>query len=113
MIGGDSNSFSERLGSLGVLNMRFERSLNFSTENWQALNFLGITRRTATSVFLCARRPCGRSGTRTLETRKRDCAGWTKGFGGNVSRKANYESEGPKKKNEILYYLKNEMKNEI
>ena len=29
------------------------------------------------------------------------------------SRKANYESEEPKKKNEILYYLKNEMKNEF
>ena len=33
----------------------------------------------------------------TLETRKRDCAGWTRGFGENVSRKANYESEGTKK----------------
>ena len=59
----------------------------------------------ATSVFLCARRPCGRPGSRTSSIRLR-CL--DKRFWQEVSTKANYESEGRKKKNEmhlILYYL--------
>ena len=67
--------------------------------------------RTATSVFLCARRPCGRSGSRHAQNGfqlKMRLRRLDKRFWQEVSTKANNESEGPKKKNEmhsILYYL--------
>ena len=71
--------------------------------------------RTVTSVFLCASRPCGRTGSRhaqngfqlKMRLRRLEKRFWQKVI------KANYEPEGPmrlgpKKKNEIysiLYYL--------
>ena len=82
---------------------------NSQSPHLKKKTFYLLRPRMATSVFLCTRRPCGRSGSRhaqngfQLKMRLR-CL--DKRFWWGVSTKANNESERPKKKNEmhsILY----------
>ena len=97
-----------------TLNLNFSGYLKFSHITDKVRIFfsdLQLSVRTATSVFVCARRPCGRSGSRHAQNGfqlKMRLLRLDKRFWREVSTKANNELEGPKKKNEmhlILYYL--------